>query len=144
MTDWLQHLEQLEKAATERPWEYHQVPLELSDLGRERIPAGSIPVNEHWLTTRWKHPQLKAEFPIVTISSGPYHIPNHSLKMRPEDGEFLASLRNAAPRLLAIAKAARELADEVITQRFLLSLEPEEKKTWDELRAALYAGDDHV
>jgi hypothetical protein len=100
----LAELRRLEKAATKGPWQYLKREMPLSELGKTNPSMGKHPLYEHWLITSWAHPQMKGPLPIVTISTGPYHEPQHSLTMHGVDGDFLAAFRNAAPALLDAAE----------------------------------------
>jgi hypothetical protein len=102
-------LRRLEKAATPGPWQYLKREMPLSELGKTKPSMGKHPLYEHWLITSWDHPQMKGPLPIVTISTGPYHEPQHSLTMHGVDGDFLAAFRNAAPALLDAAEETARL-----------------------------------
>ena len=109
---WLDDLEALEKAATPEPWEYDSVPLERNELGDKTLGPSAIPPRYHLLQTADVHPQLKAKLPIVGIATGPYYDPKKSIFIREQDGKLMAASRNALPRLIAIAKAAGQVAAE--------------------------------
>lgn len=91
--------------ATRGAWQYIEVENPPNDLGREKMP-NAVPLMSPWIVTDWIHPQLKAQHPIVGLSSGPYNEEKHTLWMRAEDGRFIAAARTALPRLIDALEAS--------------------------------------
>lgn len=96
--------------ATAGPWEHLTQENPLNDLGKEKLP-NSVPLVEHWVTTAWEHPQLKAKMPIATISSGPFHERTHTIRIREEDAEFWAHSRQDCPDALDMLERAMAIVE---------------------------------
>ena len=90
----------LEATATKGPWKVYADVLEPNELGRQSGIRATATRTQ--IGTEWTHPQLHGPFPVVTLSSGPYHDPPQRVYIKPEDAALIVALRNALPRLRAL------------------------------------------
>ncbi len=107
----LDRLAALLDAATMGPWETGNVAVPRSKLAMERTPEMDAQV-AHLIRTTWIHGQAKAKLWIVKQWYSPYTEPNDWHSFEEPDAELIVAIRNAAPALIRLARAAANLADD--------------------------------
>jgi hypothetical protein len=130
--DVLDRLERMLAAATMGPWETDDVVVPPSKLAMERTPFMDAQV-AHLIRTTWIHGQAKAKLRIVKQWHSPYTEPNDWHSFEQPDAKLIVALRNSAPALIRLARAAVAAEDEL---RFAAKLR---FKTEDEIREAAKA-----
>ncbi len=104
----IDEIEALLARATSGPWEHHVEVLPPSGLGL--LPPESPAQVAHLVRTAWIHGQAKAKVQIVHQWYSPYTNPNHFHDFDEADASLIVALRNSAPDLIAVVRAAAKVA----------------------------------